>query len=412
MSSLLAMSEHERLFAHLFDVSPFPAVVSRIADDTVIAVNQRTSEVFGIPQAAAVGLRITDYYVDPAERASLVESLKQTGRADGLRRQIRRPDGIPFWVLSSARLVNFSGEPAILTVFTDISDQVSAEAALRNSEQRLAAQSDALTTLTSRYADPNEPLDERLRGILAVCAETLQVERLSTWRFGDGRLTIRCMGLYQRTTGTCDSGALLYRHDAPAYFQAIDAERVIAAGDARSDPRTREFLASYLVPYGIGAMLDIPLRQGNTTVGVLCAEHVGGPRVWTVDEQNFAISAANLIEVAVADEERRDALARLAESEARATLVIDTAHDAFVGIDSSGTVVTWNTQAEKTFGWRRHEVLGRKLSDTIIPDRFREAHERGFRHFHQTGEAPVINQRLELAAQLLAQLDLVRARHA
>lgn len=392
------MSEHERLFAHLFDISPFPAVVSRVADDTVIAVNQRTSEVFGVPQGAAVGLRVTDYYVDPAERASLVEQLRQTGRADGLRRHIRRPDGVPFWVLSSARLVDFAGEPAILTVFTDISEQVSAEAALKASEQRLAAQSNALTTLTSRYADPNEPLDERLRGILSVCAETMQVERLSTWRFGDGRRTIRCMGLYQRTGGTCHSGALLYRHDAPAYFEAIDAERVIAANDARTDPRTREFLAGYLIPHGIGAMLDIPLRQGNTAVGVLCAEHVGGARAWTVDEQNFAISAANLIEVAVADEERRNALARLAESEARATLVIDTAHDAFVGIDSSGSIVTWNTQAEKTFGWSRAEVLGRNLGETIIPERFRDAHERGFRHFHQTGEAPVINRRLELAA--------------
>ena len=145
-------------------------------------------------------------------------------------------------------------------------------------------------------------------------------------------------------------------------------------------------------------MLDVPLRQSNATVGVLCAEHVGGARVWTIDEQNFAISTANLISVALADEELHDALSRLAESNARARLIVDTAHDAFIGVDSAGRIVTWNTQAEKTFGWTRDEAIGRKLAETIIPPRFREAHTRGMQRFHETGEAPVVNQRLELTA--------------
>jgi PAS domain S-box-containing protein len=388
----------ERLFAQLFDVSPFPAVVSRVSDNTVIAINQRTSELFGVAQRDAVGRRVTDYYVNPEERAKLAAEVREHGRLDAMRVQIRRPDGTPFWSLFSARLVRYSGELAILTVFTDITAEVDAEAALRASEQRLAAQSHALTTLTSRYADTDEPLDERLAGILAVSAETLQVERLSMWRYSPGGQIIRCLVLYQRATGVCESGALIYRRDAPAYFDAIDHERVVAAADATTDPRTREFLDTYLRIHGIGAMLDIPLRQHNAAVGVLCAEHVGGPRVWTVDEENFAISAANLVAVAVADEDRRAALARLAESQQRAALVIDTAHDAFIGIDSRGRIVTWNSQAEKTFKWSREEIVGRKLSETIIPPRFREGHERGFRHFLQTGEAPVINRRLELAA--------------
>jgi hypothetical protein len=100
-------------------------------------------------------------------------------------------------------------------------------------------------------------------------------------------------------------------------------------------------------------MLDVPLRHDNATVGVLCAEHIGGVREWTVDEQNFAISVANLVVVAIAEEERRNALARLAESEGRARLIVDTAHDAFIGIDSTGRIVAWNAQAQATFGCRR-----------------------------------------------------------
>src|SRR5690606_4040377 len=147
------------------------------------------------------------------ERAELADRLRREGRADGLRVRIRRPDGTPFWALFSARLVTCDGELAILTVFTDISDQVAAETALRASEQRLAAQSHALTTLTARSADVNEPFEVRLRAILAVCAHTLQVERLSMWRFDAGRQVLECAGLCELTANRYECGALLHRRD-------------------------------------------------------------------------------------------------------------------------------------------------------------------------------------------------------
>ena len=384
--------------AHLFDLSPFPAVVSRLRDHTVIAINQRASEVVGIAQRDAIGVRVTDYYVDPAERTALAEAVGRTGRADQLRLQLKRATGAPMWVIASSRLVDWVGEPAVLTVFHDIDEQLAAEASLRASERRLVAQSDALTDLTARYTNPDERFDDRLRSILEISARALEVERLSLWQFDEARSSIRCRGLHRVSPNDYESGAILQRGGAPRYFDALERERVIAAGDARTDLRTSEFTDGYLVPYDIGAMLDVPLRHDNTTVGVLCAEHTGGTRAWSVDEQNFAISVANLIVVAIAEEERRRALERVAESEARARMIVDTAHDAFIGIDSAGDIVAWNAQAERTFGWTRDEVLGRNLAQTIVPPAFRDAHNNGMRRFHKTGEAPVVNQRLELTA--------------
>src|SRR5688500_569243 len=124
----------EKLFAQLFDISPFPAVVSRIKDHTVIAINRRTSELFGIPQHQAAGLRVTDYYVDPADRVRLAELISRDGRAENLRVQIQQPGGEAFWALFSARLVTYEGELAILTVFTDINEQMTAE---RSEERRV-----------------------------------------------------------------------------------------------------------------------------------------------------------------------------------------------------------------------------------------------------------------------------------
>jgi PAS domain S-box-containing protein len=90
--------------------------------------------------------------------------------------------------------------------------------------------------------------------------------------------------------------------------------------------------------------------------------------------------------------------AALLESEERARLIVDTALDAVVTMDSDWTITGWNSRAERMFGWPREEALGRKLDATIIPRRFREAHRRGLRNFLAKGDALALNARIEIAA--------------
>src|ERR1041385_352838 len=88
----------------------------------------------------------------------------------------------------------------------------------------------------------------------------------------------------------------------------------------------------------------------------------------------------------------------LRESEERARSVLDAALDAVVTADDRGRITSWNREAERIFGWTRQEMLGQTLSDTIIPPRHREAHERGLQHFLATQEGPALNRRIELTA--------------
>jgi PAS domain S-box-containing protein len=112
----------ESLFEHLFDISPFPAVVSRLRDKGVLAINKRTSEMFGIPHAEAVGRFTTDYYANPEDRRLLAEPLERDGKADNILLELRHPRGGTFWARAAARLVSWNNEPAVLTVFYDISE--------------------------------------------------------------------------------------------------------------------------------------------------------------------------------------------------------------------------------------------------------------------------------------------------
>lgn len=78
--------------------------------------------------------------------------------------------------------------------------------------------------------------------------------------------------------------------------------------------------------------------------------------------------------------------------------VLKTALDGVVVMRLDGTVVGWNDVAERTFGWSFAEALGQRMSELIIPHRFRDAHERGLMHYLATGEGPVLDQHIEIDA--------------
>ena len=79
-------------------------------------------------------------------------------------------------------------------------------------------------------------------------------------------------------------------------------------------------------------------------------------------------------------------------------LMAGTVLDAVVAIDGAGAIVEWNPAAERTFGWTREEAVNQTLATLIVPAQHRLAHSEGMLRFQQTGEAHVINRRVELSA--------------
>jgi len=88
----------------------------------------------------------------------------------------------------------------------------------------------------------------------------------------------------------------------------------------------------------------------------------------------------------------------LNKSEALTHAILDSSNDAFVGMDADGNIIEWNKKAEKIFGWNRSEVIGRKVSETIIPHAFRVEHEEGIKRFHETEEPAFSGRLVELNA--------------
>src|SRR5688572_12497430 len=78
--------------------------------------------------------------------------------------------------------------------------------------------------------------------------------------------------------------------------------------------------------------------------------------------------------------------------------IFDAALDAVITMAADGTIETWSPRAETMFGWSVAEAIGRSLASTIIPARYRDAHQRGLDRFLASGEGPILRRRIEIAA--------------
>ena len=96
--------------------------------------------------------------------------------------------------------------------------------------------------------------------------------------------------------------------------------------------------------------------------------------------------------------ERRQSEQTLRHSEEKFHAMSASAQDAIIIIDHTGNISFWNAAAEKILGYSSQEVLGKNLHALIAPERFHEAHRKGFEHFQQTGEGTAIGTTLELIA--------------
>jgi PAS domain S-box-containing protein len=95
---------------------------------------------------------------------------------------------------------------------------------------------------------------------------------------------------------------------------------------------------------------------------------------------------------------RKRAEQELKDSKDRIGQIIDHALDGFVSMDSQGIVTAWNRSAEEIFGWPAHKAIGKRLSELIVPERYRSAHERGLQRFLETGKGPLLDKHVELLA--------------
>ncbi|WP_176961518.1 PAS domain S-box protein [Mariprofundus sp. NF] len=104
-----------------------------------------------------------------------------------------------------------------------------------------------------------------------------------------------------------------------------------------------------------------------------------------------------LLAKAISSRKQAEMSSRVAEG--RMNEAVKMAMDSVIIIDVENRILTFNRAAEKTFGYPHDAVIGKDITNIIIPERFRDMHRRGIARYLESEEAPILGKRVETVAQ-------------
>jgi PAS domain S-box-containing protein len=224
---------------------------------------------------------------------------------------------------------------------------------------------------------------------IAVISATYRIATLKSWMSAVAPSTMKWISVVDQN-GVVLAGAPLGPSGAVLDLSSHPEVKQVLAGKDGTEflwlGGKRTLVTRHPLPsLGWGVLVEIPVTEIDNAI-------------WKLEKPIGFIALAFIgfalvVGVAVAFLYRR-----LRESEEQTRQIVTASIDAFVAIDQKGAITEWNPKAEELFGWPRGEAIGQTLHSTIIPPQYREAHLRGLRHLLATGEGPILNKRIELAA--------------
>lgn len=139
-----ARTQSEERFEKTFKGNPQPMSLTTLAEGRYVDVNDSFLQMSGYTREEVIGhtsLEL-DVWETPAHRAYFIQQLKQRGCLVNLETRFRTKDGSMRVLLTSAEEFELSGEQCLLLASSDITERISAQQALRESEARFRTMAD------------------------------------------------------------------------------------------------------------------------------------------------------------------------------------------------------------------------------------------------------------------------------
>lgn len=210
---------------------------------------------------------------------------------------------------------------------------------INQAEEELNKYYQANLYLSQSEAIRSGDLQVALSEIVKVANETLRLGRVNIWIFDDNYSQIFCLA-HHDDDASHESiiGMTIKALDCPMYFQNLTKEEIIVAENAREDKSTKEFAESYLKPFDIHSLLDIPIKIQGKMRGVICFEQTGRVRKWNMNEKEFGLNLASTAALVMETVARKQANEQLKQSlKAKDVILGILAHDLKNPI--SGTII-------------------------------------------------------------------------
>ncbi|HLJ92109.1 MAG TPA: PAS domain S-box protein [Gemmataceae bacterium] len=319
-------------------------------DGRILRVNQAELDLLGYNREEYLGRHIAEFHAD---RDVIEDILRRLSAGETLRdceARMRCKDGTLKHVLINSNVLWEGGRFVHTRCFTrDITDRRLAEESLRKQSEwlrvTLASIGDAvITTDTAGHVTSLNAVAESLTGWPQVEAQGQPLE---------------------------------------AVFRIINEQ----SREAVENPATRVLREGQIV--GLANHTVLRARDGTERA-------IDDSAAPIKDEQGNLLGVILIFRDV---SEKRQAERAVAESEARKSAILQTALDCIITCDEQGRVLEFNPAAQRTFGYEPAEVLGRDMANLIIPPAMRDRHRGGMTRYLATGEAKLLNRRIEMTAR-------------
>lgn len=118
-----ALLRSEANLQRLFNVSPFPVIITKLSDSSFLKVNHAAMEVFKLTAEELPNYTGLDFYANPEARTKILQKLRDVGEIHNEPLEFRTKFGKSIWCLVDITPIKFEGEECMLVGLADITEQ-------------------------------------------------------------------------------------------------------------------------------------------------------------------------------------------------------------------------------------------------------------------------------------------------
>ena len=328
----------------------------------IIMINDSICKILGYTRKELIGLQLPYPFLATKDIRKVLKSASKVikGEAPSFYFEFTKQNGETFLAsFLTGNIKNDTGKViALFGTIKDVSEENKVKIALQDIANQSAIKKDAILKLAGLVG---QDFKQSLKTITKLASQTLKTSRVSIWRFDAAKNEIFCENLYDQNHKGYKKSLKIKQSDNPNYFKVLEERKTIAISNAVTNPITKAFANTYLIPNNIISLMDVSINSANGKYGIICFEHVGdNPKEWSAEDQQFASSVASIVSLMIESTQRKEAEQALIYEKMFSEDLINSMHEGLSVVDVNGVHVKVNNALCEMTGFSQAELIGIK----------------------------------------------------